>query len=205
MLNIKTFFLVASLSIVFSYLNAQPDTSKPFKTKNIIWFTPCGTNKIKGVAVGLQAMNINGERLIINGLNADIGLGGFIATPYAIFFALSSKKKQSPGFIEADSAETYINGLSISMGGEFNVNLNGINIAGGVTGAYSINGISVTGIFTKTKKFRGICISGLHNIALNGRGIQIGLFNNCKDLKGLQLGLWNKSGKRGLPLINWGI
>jgi hypothetical protein len=35
------------------------------------------------------------------------------------------------------------------------------------------------------------------------RGLQFGLFNSAKDLKGLQIGLLNRSGRRVLPIINW--
>jgi hypothetical protein len=29
------------------------------------------------------------------------------------------------------------------------------------------------------------------------------MFNKTLDLRGIQIGLWNKNGKRSLPLINW--
>ena len=35
-----------------------------------------------------------------------------------------------------------------------------------------------------------------------GTGLQIGLFNRCKDCKGVQTGLLNKMGKRTLTVIN---
>ena len=86
------------------------------------------------------------------------------------------------------------------MGGELAVSITGINIAGGTTGSYQLKGISITGIYTKTVSFDGICISGIHNIANKGVGIQIGPFNYCKNLKGIQIGLWNKSGNRDYHL-----
>jgi len=34
-------------------------------------------------------------------------------------------------------------------------------------------------------------------------GVQIGLFNQTKKMKGVQIGLWNINEKRSLPFINW--
>jgi hypothetical protein len=128
-----------------------------------------------------------------------------IITSYAIFYSFPFKKGMYEDFSSNDTTGTSIKGISVSMGGEIDLSITGINISGGITGGNSLKGISVTGIYTKTYSFYGICISGLHNVAMKGVGLQIGLFNYCKDLKGLQFGLWNKSGKRGLPFINWGI
>jgi hypothetical protein len=205
MAHSKTFFLGILFFIVASHINAQTDTSKPFKTKNVIWFTPNGINKINGLAVGFQALNVGDEIMIINGLNADVGMGGILGLPYLLANATKFKKNKIKDFLLVDTAKTIINGLSISLGGEFVVSVNGINITGGITSAANLNGLSLSGIYTKCNTFKGVCFAGLNNIATKGIGLQIGLFNNCKDLKGFQFGLWNKSGKRGLPLINWGI
>jgi hypothetical protein len=138
-------------------------------------------------------------------VNADAALLSCMALPYLVDYHLSSKTKKKPGFMEFDTAETVINGLSLSMGGEINVAVNGINLAGIVTMGPSLNGISVTALFSQCHHFRGIVVAGIHNYAKKGIGLQIGIFNKCEKLKGLQIGLWNKSGKRGLPFINWGI
>ena len=44
------------------------------------------------------------------------------------------------------------------------------------------------------------------NKTKKGNGLQIGLVNVAKEMRGVQIGLWNKTGKRGLPIINmsWG-
>ena len=202
---IKSSKLFFSLLIISIGLNAQPHAKiKAYKTKNYLWFTPNEAKTINGLAVGFQAMNINSDSLTINGLNAGIGLASMMVVPYVIIWELKKKKNKSPLLGEIDTALTIIKGVSISMGGEINVSIHGVNIAGGVTFADALNGLSLTGVFTRCNVFRGVSIAGLHNIAIKGRGLQIGLFNNCKDLKGIQLGLWNKSGKRGLPFINWG-
>jgi hypothetical protein len=198
--------LVSSLVLAPLVVSAQND-SIPVKrpTRNIAWFTPCGATKINGVAVGFfQALNVNKRLLTINGINADLGFIANMSVPFFIFSPVLSKKKVRELQI-IDTTSVRVNGLSLSWGGEIDIAVNGINLAFGVTAGSDLNGISVTGVFSKCNVFRGICISGMNNIAVKGVGIQIGLVNYCKDLKGIQLGLWNKSGKRGLPLINWGI
>lgn len=181
------------------------DSSLSYRTKNIIWFTPNGVNKINGIAIGLQAANLKDRTLAINGVNASAGLLSIFVVPQIIGYSIGSYKRTDTAFLHIDTAFTIIRGISLSIGGECNVSIHGINIAGFVTGADKLNGISITGYFSKCNRFNGVSISGFHNIARKGRGLQIGLFNRCKNLKGVQIGLWNKSGKRGLPFINWGF
>ncbi|MCX6316920.1 MAG: hypothetical protein NTW29_06500 [Bacteroidetes bacterium] len=203
----KFLLLTVMLTLFFAPGFAQPTNTqkRPFKKKNVIWFTPNVANQINGIAAGFQAMNVADDSLTINGVNASLGFLGFMALPYVLHEELSSKKNKTPGFMEVDTALTVINGISASMGGEFAVSVNGINMTFGFTSAAQLNGISVSGLFTRCHSFKGICISGFRNNAKKGTGIQISLFNKCEKLKGIQIGLWNKSGKRGLPLLNWGI
>ncbi len=35
------------------------------------------------------------------------------------------------------------------------------------------------------------------------KGLQIGVVNKAKRLRGIQLGIWNINERRKLPLINW--
>lgn len=177
----------------------------PDRTRNILWHTPCGASRINGLAIGFQAFRFGQGTLTIKGVNADLGMAGAFATPYFVASNFFSKKKRDEfALVKPDSALTIIYGLSISYGGEGDVEIHGVSIAGGVTIASRLYGLSLTGVYCRSYEFRGVCIAGLNNIALKGKGLQIGLFNSCKELKGLQIGLWNKSGKRGLPFINWG-
>jgi hypothetical protein len=34
-------------------------------------------------------------------------------------------------------------------------------------------------------------------------GLQIGIVNKSKNLRGIQIGIWNVNQKRKLPLLNW--
>ncbi len=176
----------------------------PDRTRKVIWHTPCGAAQIHGLALGFQAARFGEGTLTIRGVNADLGMFAAYGTPYFIVSNFFSKKKKAKLFnMKKDSAYTVIHGLSVSYGGEADVEVRGVNIAGGTTVATKLYGLSLTGVYSRCYEFRGVMIGGLNNIAQEGRGLQIGLFNYCKDLKGLQIGLWNKNGKRGLPFINW--
>ncbi|HEV7781378.1 MAG TPA: hypothetical protein VGO58_08930 [Chitinophagaceae bacterium] len=181
------------------------ETQFPDRTRNILWHTPCGASRINGLAIGFQAARFGLGTLTIRGVNADLGMVAAFGTPYIVASSFFSKKKRERFlFVHPDSASTIIYGVSISYGGEAGVEMHGINIAGGITIASKLYGLSLTGIYSQSYEFRGVCIGGLNNNAIKGTGLQIGLFNSCKQLKGVQVGLWNKSGKRGLPFINWG-
>jgi hypothetical protein len=177
-----------------------------YRVRNIIWYTPGGAKEINGLAVGIQAANFDEKKpLTINGLNVDAGLVCLMAWPQAMVRSVGSGNKGLDESILTDSAETMINGISISFGGELSASINGVSVNGFVMSSPYINGVCLSGFVTACGRFKGIMIAGFSNVAIEGTGLQIGLFNRCKRLKGLQIGLWNKSGKRGLPLLNWGF
>lgn len=178
--------------------------NKRYRVRNIIWYTPGGAKEINGLAVGIQATNFDEKRkLKINGLNIDAGLVCLFAWPQAVVRQFESKGMDEAAL--TDTAETSINGVSISLGGELSAGINGFAFNGGIMYSSYINGVSISGLVTGCGRFKGIMIAGISNIAVEGTGLQIGLFNRCKRLKGVQIGLWNKSGKRGLPFMNWGL
>lgn len=202
----RTALAVYAVSSCFISKAQISETHFPDRTRNIVWHTPCGAAQINGLAIGIQAVRFGKGTLTIKGLNADVGLFAASFTPiFIISNTLSKEKREKFAPVHPDSASTIIHGLSISYGGELDVELHGVNLAGGVTLATKLYGVSLTGVYTKCYEFRGLSIAGLNNYSVKGKGIQVGLFNHCTNLKGLQIGLWNKSGKRGLPFINWGI
>lgn len=200
------------LAILFVQgINAQNDSiavqkaNKRYRVRNIIWYMPSGAKEINGVAIGIQATNFDEKRrLKINGVNLDAGLVSIMAWPQALVKSFQSGNNGLDESPLVDTAETSVNGISISFGGELSAGINGLAINAGVMYSPYINGVSVTGLVTVCGRFKGIMITGFRNMAIEGTGLQIGLLNSCKRLKGLQIGLWNKSGKRGLPFINWG-
>jgi hypothetical protein len=210
--NMKRFlsaisFVTIGISSSVNGIAQAPNLPRPVKhpTRNIVWFTPSRATKINGLAVGLQAFPTDDRTLTINGINMDAGLVNSFALPYVVAYLVSPKNKREQFFTDEDSAQTFVNGLSISMGGESGIAMNGIAVHGIFSGYSTMNGISTTAFMSTCNNFRGIMVSGLHNRAKKGIGIQIALINYCEKLKGFQIGLWNTSGKRSLPFINWGI
>jgi hypothetical protein len=179
--------------------------AKYYKPRYPVWITPTKAKSINGIAIGVQAISMTGKPFTVNGINADVGAMGFIALPAIALISAMNETARDVGSLYAEEAEVFLNGISISIGGEVECGINGINASGLITHAAYINGISFSGILSMTNSFKGIVIGGVANVANKGTGIQVGLVNRCKHLKGLQLGLWNISGKRGLPVINWGI
>jgi alkyl hydroperoxide reductase subunit AhpF len=206
----KKIIVAGLLLLVAGFAHAQDRDSileaKRYRVRNIIWYTPSGAKEINGLAVGIQATSFNERKLTINGVNLDAGLLCAFVWPRALIKQLGSGQKDiEEKLFAGDSTETTFNGISISFGGEMAAAFNGISLNGLVVHSTYINGISVTGFVSGCRSFKGIVIGGISNVAVDGVGLQIGLFNNCKRLKGLQIGLWNRSGKRALPFINWGV
>jgi len=205
----KRIIVIGLLLLVTGLAGAQPImdsalNNKRYKNRYLVWTTPTRSKSITGIAIGVQALNSDDKKLTINGVNADFGALGFIAIPVVALLAIIDAGNEKPIDLFDDKASTIINGISVSIGGEIFVSVHGFNIAGLATHAYKLNGISISGLASVSTQFRGLVIGGIYNSARSGVGIQIGLINNCKNLKGLQIGVWNKSGKRGLPFINWG-
>ncbi len=200
----------AGKTYYFSGVRPKPGTvpvDTTFDRRYPIWFTPCGVEEINGIAFGLLAENLknfdNQDTLTINGLNIEVN-------PFKIFSVIGP---YTPPYIDSlaiyenhlrGKETTTVNGLNFSVMG--NVGLresNGITLNGFHYMILKSNWISVTGMNSAIYEFNGLAISVLRNKATIGKGLQIGLFNSCKNLKGFQIGLWNTNGKRSLPLINW--
>jgi hypothetical protein len=188
------------------YIATKIDSSK-FKTRNFVWLSPMHAKEINGIAIGVATGNsmFSEMPVKINGLNLNVdfitGLAGMMFTPYT-FYEMSVKRFNDS--LENEGSNT-INGISLSAGGVVEGSkFNGIFINGGLCESYKANGIFVSGVRNIFQNIRGISVSALRNDAYECKGIQIALINNCKHLKGLQIGLWNVNNKRKLPFINWG-
>ncbi len=98
-----------------------------------------------------------------------------------------------------------INGLQLSIVNMEPTVTNGVevNVSSNLGAPSIINGVAISPLFNIHHTQKGIAIATFANVGAKCRGLQIGLFNNCSDFKGLQIGFWNKNGKRSLPLINF--
>jgi hypothetical protein len=173
--------------------------------KKWVWFTPSNANKINGLNISLQCMQLKEENLKINGVHLGADVLSAIASFYALFLlGIDNIPINMPDTINRADIQTRVSGLSLSGGGlAGDVKMNGLSINGGISVAIQTNGLVITGSQALTGEFNGMVICGLRNKAIKGRGVQIGLLNICKHLKGVQFGLWNVNSKRKLPLINW--
>jgi hypothetical protein len=179
---------------------------RPRLVKNIAWYTPTKATEINGLTMGLQTTFDDENPLAINGvnLNAD-GLSAFIGMFAMVYIFTNTDLDKMPDTLNKSNVNSSLNGLSISAGGLLNssMRVRGVSINGVVSSANEMVGLHITGTQNITEAFKGVVITGITNRTLKGRGLQIALFNVCKDLKGVQLGLWNVNSKRSLPFINW--
>lgn len=173
--------------------------------KKGVWFTPSAANKIKGVNVGLLTMNFNGKPLAINGVNINADLLMALFSIHALVLIPSTNSLVNmPDTVDRIAMHDTVTGLSFSGGGlADDMLVKGVSINGLTCMVTEANGLTITGLQNRTEAFKGVEVCSLRNRAIHGRGVQIGLLNICKNLKGIQLGLWNVNSKRKLPLINW--
>jgi hypothetical protein len=184
------------------------DTAKsihPPIIKKWVWFTPSNANKISGLNISVQVFQAKDEQLAIHGVNLSADLLSVFGSFYALFsIGMDNALINMKDTIDRSAILTRVSGLSLSGGGLVgNVKMNGVSINGGISTAIQTNGLVITGSQAITGEFNGMVICGLRNKAIKGRGVQIGLVNICKHLKGVQFGLWNVNSNRKLPLINW--
>lgn len=189
-----------------NYYTQPAPKKRPRLVKNIAWYTPSKATEINGLTMGLQTTFDDENPLAINGvnLNAD-GLSAFIGMFAMVYMFTNTDLDKMSDTLNKSNINSSLNGLSISAGGLLNssMRVRGVSINGVVSSANEMVGLHITGTQNITETFKGVVITGIVNRTLKGRGLQIALFNVCKDLKGVQLGLWNVNSKRSLPFINW--
>jgi hypothetical protein len=183
-----------------------PDIApEKFISKKGVWFSPTNANEVRGVNVGLQTMNARGGPLNIDGinLNADIlsFFLGIMALPTVPF---NNSLVNMPDAADTSAIVSKIKGVSLSIGGlAGGIEANGVSINGGIFLAARSKGVVLTGSQNVVGDFRGAVFSLLRNSSIEGKGVQAGLLNVCKHMKGIQIGLWNVNSKRKLPFVNW--
>lgn len=186
---------------------ARPAPKKrPRLVKNIAWFTPSKATEINGLTVGLQTNMDDGNPLVINGVNLNVdGISAFLGMFGIAYMFANTDLAKMTDTLDKSNVHSSLNGLSISAGGLIgdDMRVRGISINGAISVVNEMTGLHITGTQNRTDEFKGVVITGITNRALKGRGLQIGLLNVCKDLKGVQIGLWNVNSKRSLPFINW--
>lgn len=214
--------------LIFPLLGiSQQDTVRKVKTP--IWTFQHENTKIYGISIGLASYPKNPKNSESNGLKIELlGLGFFLLlapeSPLAkndsayINHLNSSRSENIRGIALSGTGsicDCNISGITIGGVGQYYVNINGIGIAP-IMFTEQQNGLQLA-IWNNTYYSRGFQGAFLTNVNQIGRnlmiaginfsedlkGVQIGLFNKTSKLKGIQIGLWNINNKRKLPLINW--
>ena len=150
----------------------------------------------------------------MNGLNIELGplgiIGGIWGTMYGLVGVKDAKGNTVNFFSRhqfADSVDvkygTFVNGVSISVGGIGDTFNNGVIVNGLSCFSYKTTGLLVSGLINRSYECNGLSIAGLANVARVVRGVQIGLINKCATGQVLQIGLFNRIGKRVVPIINF--
>ncbi|WP_222167241.1 hypothetical protein [Edaphocola aurantiacus] len=151
----------------------------------------------------------------VNGVNLEVGplgiIGGLYGTLIGLVGVEQEKGKRVSFFSNSGYASTtyvyptygtYINGLSVSIGGMKETYNHGLFLNGLSGFCYELEGVQVSGLINYTDRLSGVSVAALANVATEAKGLQIGLINKCQTGKVLQIGLFNRIGRRVVPVIN---
>lgn len=214
-------FIPISLLLLLSAKDLSAQDS--IKVRNIAWYNPVKRNTIvNGLNIGLMAVPVKPAKiLIVNGLTLEIQPVGAFATMYSIATTMTpsvgwkeQKEGDSKGMIFThtndnwrthDTIRTRLRGINISPGFMSDISVTGLTINLLTSVITENRGLTITGFDNTSYSFSGVMISGLKNKATVGHGVQIAVFNNCREGKLVQLGLFNRIGKRALPFVNMSL
>jgi hypothetical protein len=190
------------LFVVNSFFLISQNDTRQKKNRFLLWTYHHKNTQTHGLSVGLGSIPNKSRNVITNGVKIEaIGVGLFVAlTP----FSPISESKEMFDSLRKQTLSEQINGISLSLSGTAcNCETNGITLGGWAHYNYRVNGVSGVLWVNFTEIIRGVQFSLLWNDSFETKGVQIGLVNRSKNLKGFQFGLWNINQKRKLPLINW--
>jgi hypothetical protein len=182
------------------------------QTRNGVWLFPSKAKKINGLCLTLLPPDlfdeINNPKQV-NGINLQpdaLSLMMDLMLSVHLLLDKEARGRYFNTYIDSSALENdifYVNGLNIGISSPTSqLSVKGVNIQGAYTFASELKGLSITPLVSKTINHNGLIISGLCNKSYKGKGVQIALVNDCKDCKGVQLGLINRMGKRIIPFIN---
>jgi hypothetical protein len=151
----------------------------------------------------------------MNGLNIELGplgiIGGIWGTMYGLVGVKDDNGNKISFFSRSQYSDssfhvkygTFVNGVSISVGGIGETFNKGVIVNGLSCTSFKTSGLLISGLLNGNHEFNGLSIAGLANVAQKVRGVQIGLINKCETGQVLQIGLFNRIGKRVTPIINF--
>mgnify|MGYP003583261612 CR=1 FL=1 len=216
-------YLLSILIIsIFSCTQVKGQTQLPahIDTCSFSW-TPGAKHKvINGLVVGWTAHPwsdyVDTTFVKVNGLNLGVGPEGIILGIWGTLIGLVGVEQENGkrlsffsdgGYASAEDQRptygTHINGFSFSLGGEQDIYSNGVSLNGLASFCYETKGIQASGLINSIDRLSGVSIAALMNMATEARGLQIGLINKCQTGNVVQIGLFNRIGKRVVPVINF--
>jgi hypothetical protein len=151
----------------------------------------------------------------MNGLNVELGPLGIIDGMWGTMFGLVGVRdgngNKTTFFSRHEYADsnfnvkygTFVKGVSISVGGITETFNKGVIVNGLSCTSFKTTGLLISGLLNRNYEFNGLSIAGLANVAQKVRGVQVGLINTCETGQVLQIGLFNRIGKRVTPIINF--
>ncbi len=191
-------------------IHAQPIDSAMEVTRYVAWLTPVGKKSvtIDGVAIGLMALPSRVGHLKINGLNVEVLPMAVFTVFGGIIWTMVNVMPIPENDLYADSSpgiRTEIHGLSISAGMFEDVKMNGVSL--NLVNSYVTisEGVEISFIMNSNYQFSGAQLSMFGNRAVEGKGVQVGMFNSCDHGRVFQFGFLNRIGKRVLPIINFSL
>src|SRR6218665_430864 len=95
-----------------------------------------------------------------------------------------------------------VNGFTAGLIGQFLREVNGVS-ASYLSLVHSHKGAQLALVGSANYQMYGLQAGFVGNSSVRARGVPIGIYNEAKDLRGIQIGVWNKNGRRSLPIINW--
>ncbi len=214
------------ITIILAFLSLQCFGQKqtpPLDIKSRFFaLTPVNKNTIvSGITFGLTINPLSTDTLYVQtkGLNIEVGPLGIIGGIWGTTFGLYGVKDEegnvssffsNHGYVDSSFTSylkfgTHVTGVSISLFGLSETYNKGL-ILNGLSGyCFRTTGVQVSGLLNDSYEFKGLTIAGIGNVTTKGRGVQIGLINKCKTGNVIQIGLFNRIGKRVLPFFNMRI
>lgn len=211
------FFMLLHCTLFYTHTHGQEHPIPEAQTTTFAW-TPSGKHTVvKGLAIGLSAKPWkDSASMHINGMNLELGPMGLVFALWGTVFGLAGHKDARTGKrisffrnLEDSSVTddtrfpTMVNGASISLLGLTDTYNKGIFINGLAGESRNTKGIQLSGLLNMTDRLDGLSLATVANVAIKANGVQIGLVNNCHSGNVVQIGLFNRIGKRVIPFVNF--
>ena len=206
----KLITIIIILTIGLKLFGQDNSSEITNNNKYFAWFYPSNATHVYGFmfnfSLGLPDKKSIFRYPITYGCEINLNPLGIIY-PFAVAAYSIDPSTHTPLVDSYDSVQLYsfkkVHGLQIGLANTELTIINGMDI--NLTGSMSsiTNGLTISLLMNKHYLSNGLTVAILGNHDTKCNGVQIGLINSSMNLKGVQIGLWNKNQKRKMPLLNW--